>query len=112
MSRIDGAGAPLTDLPLFAPKVPGPAPIPSGVPEDVAGLFETLALQVIEQGFGRYSADAILHRIRWHKQIDKGDRDFKANNNWTAPLARWFMARHPEHKAFFETRERKHDSDS
>ncbi len=81
-------------------------PPPEGVPAAVCDLFETLALRVIAAGHKRYSADALLHRIRWHFNIDKGDAAFKANNNWTAPLARWFLANHPDKPGFFELRER------
>lgn len=80
--------------------------IPIGVPEDVCILFERFALEIAERGFERYSADAILHRIRWHYQIDNGVREFKCNNNWTSALARWFIAQHPKLKNFFETRNR------
>lgn len=43
--------------------------------------------------------------MRWHQHIERGNREFVCNNNWTAPLARWFMAKHPKHDGFFETRE-------
>lgn len=79
-------------------------PRPSQVPLDVVHLFEKLALQLWEQGREHYSARAILHRIRWHFDVDMGDRDFKCNNNWTPALARWFMAKHPECGDFFRTR--------
>jgi len=82
---------------------------PEGVPSDVAALFERLAMQVHHAGHERYSADAILHRIRWHEQIERGNRGFRANNNWTAPLARWFLARNPQLPGFFETRDRLDD---
>lgn len=84
---------------------------PSGVPADVAATFETLSLDVAARGFQRYSASAIAERIRWHYAIDRGRRDFRLNNNWTAGLARWFLDRHPELPAFFETRERYAGSD-
>ena len=77
---------------------------PPGVPRDVSSLFESLALDLIAAGWAKYSARAILHRIRWHHHVERGDRSFKANNNWTPTLARWFMAKHPEHDGFFETR--------
>lgn len=80
---------------------------PPGVPADVAQKFEELALQVAGQGFARYSSDALLHRIRWHFQIERGLREFKCNDHWTAPLARWFLTRHPSLKGFFELRERR-----
>lgn len=78
------------------------------IPEDVAELFERFAFQIKNQGFDRYSADAILHRIRWHFHIERGDREFACNNNYTAHLARWLMAKYPDKMAgFFETRERR-----
>lgn len=86
---------------------PASAPLPEGIPEDVAALYEKLTLDVIASGFVRYSSDAILHRIRWFHHVERGDVDFKCNDHWTAPLARWFMALHPSHAGFFETRVRK-----
>lgn len=83
------------------------AKLPAGIPHEVGDLFEKLALQVKEQGFTRYSADAVLHRIRWHYHVEQGKRDFKCNDHWTAPLARWFLAKHPECDGFFELRERR-----
>lgn len=75
-----------------------------GVPGEVVHLFEHIALLLVRHGFVHYSARAILHRIRWHYQVDKGQKDFKCNNNWTPLLARWFMDQHPELGEFFETR--------
>jgi hypothetical protein len=86
----------------------GVGPIP-GVPENVVWLFEELALQIASKGWPRYSARAILHRIRWHYHIEKGNREFKCNNNWTPRMARWFMERHPQLGEFFETREQRDD---
>lgn len=84
-----------------------------GIPDDVSRLFERLTLKLInENGFKHYSADAILHRIRWHFQVERRLREFKCNNNWTAVLARWFMQRHPEHEGFFETRSSPHKGGS
>jgi hypothetical protein len=79
---------------------------PAGIPRDVCDLFEKLARDVIERGFEHYSSDALLHRIRWHYHVERGHRSFKANNNWTAGLARWWIKRHPEQPKFFELRER------
>jgi hypothetical protein len=79
---------------------------PEGVPVDVCHSFEKLAIEVRALGFKRYSADAILHRVRWHMHVERGNRGFKANNNWSAPLARWFLKIHPEAAGFFELRER------
>jgi hypothetical protein len=82
-----------------------PAPsYPDGVPPDVCLQFEKLALELRGLGFDRYSADAILHRVRWHFNVERGDRGFKVNNDYAAPLARWFLKRHPGAKGFFELR--------
>jgi len=85
------------------------AQAPVGVPVDVAMLFEELALDVRDAGWKRFSSDAILHRIRWYHRIERGNRGFKCNDHWTAPLARWFLARHPDMDGFFELRERIND---
>jgi hypothetical protein len=82
---------------------------PVGIPADVCELFEKLALEVAAVGYRHYSADALLHRIRWHHKIERGDRAFRANDHWTAPLARWFLSLHPELPRFFELRERVED---
>ena len=91
---------------LFAPRPS--VTIIEGIPDDVTYYFERLALEVAGRGFKRYSSDAILHRIRWHEQIERGNREFKCNNDWTAKLSRWFMSEHPEHDGFFETRRSSH----
>lgn len=88
----------------------GSSPVDS-VPKDVLDLFEKLALQVRKGGIKRYSADAIIHRIRWEMNVERGIHDFKCNNNWTAPLARWFLKRHPECDGFFELRSSPPDKD-
>ena len=88
----------------FAARAPQPPAYPAGVPVDVCDLFEKLALQVSAMGIERYSARAVLHRIRWHEHVDKGNRAFKCNDHWTPALARWFVARHPNMAKFFELR--------
>lgn len=75
-----------------------------GIPQPVVALFEKYAFDLVKGGFTRYSARAILHRIRWHYHVDQGDRDFKCNNNWTPRMARWFMRKHPNLDRFFEIR--------
>jgi hypothetical protein len=76
----------------------------SGIPGDVVYLFEKLSLELAAREFTRYSARAVLHRIRWHFHVDQGDKSFKCNNNWTPRMARWFMDKHPELGEFFATR--------
>lgn len=97
----------MEDLFTFAANQAPSSEPPEGIPSDVATLFERLALQVAKAGHERYSADAILHRIRWHMHIERGNREFKCNDHWTSQLSRWFLAKHPEMPKFFETRVRR-----
>jgi hypothetical protein len=98
---------PEPDLFSWSPPPPRPPPTgyPPGIPEHICDLFEKLAFDVHRVGLVRYSARAILHRIRWHHRIERGDIHFKVNNNYSARLARWFMEKHPYMDGFFELRE-------
>jgi membrane-bound lytic murein transglycosylase B len=78
------------------------------IPKEVKDMFLQMANYLRSQGWQRYSSDAIVHRIRWHFRVDKGERDFKCNNNWTARLARWAIATQPDLDGFFELRESPH----
>ena len=72
---------------------------------EVFGMFRQTSMQIIESGWTSYSADAILHRMRWHQQIERGNRSYKLNNNWTSYLARRLMRTDPKtFGRFFETR--------
>lgn len=95
----------MTPAPLLDWKQP-PSPYPDGIPPEVCRLFEKIATELVDGGFARFSADAILHKIRWEMQVERGNRGFKINNDWSATLARWFITRNPGAKKFFELRER------
>ena len=71
----------------------------------VFSLFREYAEQIRARGFNRYSADAILHRIRWWHHIERGDRDFAINNNFSSRYARLLMEVDPSFVGFFEVRE-------
>jgi hypothetical protein len=103
----------MADLFSWIPPPPRPPPseYPAGIPEHICKLFEELSFKVRGAGFSHYSARAILHRMRWHHHIERGDIDFKINNNYSARLARWFMARHPHTDGFFELREHHGEDD-
>lgn len=105
MSRMAEALAPST----YQTPPRSPLLMPEDVPPEVCVLFEQLALRVAAAGHKRFSSDAILHRIRWEHQVERGNRDFKCNDHWTAPLARWFLARHPEMAGFFSLRKLKEE---
>lgn len=109
MSRIEQLMT--TDLFSYKPAPRSPKLMPEDVPPEVCVLFERLALKVWNTGYRHFSSDAILHRIRWEEKVEKGNREFKCNDHWTAPLARWFMANHPDKVGFFETRKLKAERD-
>lgn len=68
-------------------------------------LFQRFALDAIRSGRRHYSARAIVHRIRWHYEVETARTDdFKINNNHSPYYARLFAERHPEHARFFEYR--------
>lgn len=66
-------------------------------------LFDRFTRQLLTRGVSRYSADAILHRIRWETAITTGD-EFKINNNFSAYYARLWLRNNPEHSGFFVLR--------
>ena len=65
--------------------------------------FKTLSFQLIKAGRSHFSADAILHTIRFNTAI-RGCLDFKINNDYSSMYSRLFTANFPEHKDFFEQR--------
>jgi len=70
-------------------------------------LFEYYTFQTIQAGHKRYSADAVVHRIRWHVNIETRPVDeFKINNNFVSYYARLFMRKNRQYSGFFETRVR------
>lgn len=70
-------------------------------------LFEKFTLEVIKSGHLHYSADAIIHRVRWETDVVANKKsDFRINNNFVAYYARRFLRKHPKHRGFFRTRTR------
>lgn len=82
---------------------------PDGIPQEICALFEQLAMQVRARGIEHFSADALLHRIRWEFHVERGQGDYKVNNNFSAPLARWLIKKRPEFSGFFALRKSQHD---
>ena len=72
-------------------------------------LLVALCRDVKRRGINRYSIKAVWERARWHYIVDKGNRDFALNNNFTAPYARLIMQQESDLQGFFETRERVHE---
>lgn len=77
---------------------------PQGIPIEVCNKFVELARMVKAAHYRRYSADALLHRLRWHMRIERGHTKFRINNNYSSVLARWAMDNHSDLQGFFETR--------
>lgn len=96
---------------LFSAPRPAPVVRPDGIPPEICDLFEQLALQVRARGIEHFSADALLHRIRWEFHVERGDSEYKVNNNYSAPLARWLIKKRPEFSSFFSLRKSQHDQD-
>lgn len=76
---------------------------------DIWRLFVRFAFEAIRAGHQHYSADAVLHRVRWETSVAARGGDFKCNNNWTAYYARKFHRLYPQHKGFFRLRASKAD---
>jgi hypothetical protein len=67
-------------------------------------LFESMALRrvAVKQRFGM---KALVETVRWHHAIERDqDEEWKLNNNFTAYIARWLIARHPDIANYIETR--------
>jgi hypothetical protein len=71
---------------------------------EVWSLFKQYAYQVRSTGRKRFSADAILHRIRWYHYVEQGDESFKINDDYSSRYARKLIAEDPTFAGFFETR--------
>lgn len=81
---------------------------PPGIPADVWNLFVREADKVRASGRDHYGARTILEVIRHHEIIDRGNAEFKVNNNIQADIARAYM-RLRNCPGFFEIRERRLD---
>jgi hypothetical protein len=69
-------------------------------------LFRRFARELRAIGRKRYSADAILHRIRWEFAInpDRAFDDRKINNDFSSRYARKLADEEPAFEEFFEFR--------
>ena len=65
--------------------------------------FKKLCFDLIRAGRRHYSADGILHAIRFNTAI-RGSEMRKIDNNYSSMYSRMFTANFPQHKDFFEQR--------
>jgi len=70
---------------------------------DIWNQFKEATFALIKVGRQHFSADAILHSIRFNTAI-RGGKDFKINNNYSSMYSRMFTSNFPEHRDFFEQR--------
>ena len=74
-------------------------------------LFCQFAAQIIAAGKQRYSADAVIHRIRWHTSIEtRSDDGLKINDHFSAAYARLYVRDYPQHSDLFRLRRSVFDS--
>lgn len=72
---------------------------------EVWTLFVHYTLEMIKLGFQRYSADAVMHRVRWESDLKTASRDgLKINDHHVSFFARKFEAAYPQHAGFFRRR--------
>ena len=68
-------------------------------------LFDRFTLHAIDAGRTRFSAWAVVNRIRWFTSIETTDADYKINNDFIALYARKFMRQRPQYDGFFSIKE-------
>ena len=77
----------------------------------VFALITRYANDVKQAGYKHYGMHTIMHRIRWHINIDSKDRaGFKMNNNYSSRYARLLIQENPEFDGFFRNRRLKTQS--
>jgi hypothetical protein len=70
---------------------------------DAMATFMYLARRAAEQG-RKFGIGLITERVRWEFQIERGNSQFKINNNHRAYIARELIRRLPILKDLIETR--------
>jgi len=71
-------------------------------------MFRRFTLEAVRLGRKRFSAEAVINRIRWETMV-RGDDEFKINNNIKPYYSRKFMNEFPECEGFFQLRKSKVD---
>lgn len=66
--------------------------------------FIELSLSKKRDGHKRYSADSVMHVLRWETNVRGDDGGFKWNNDYTSRLARMAMDLEPALRGFFQLR--------
>lgn len=70
--------------------------------------FKKYTFEAINAGRKRFSAEAVINRLRWETLIAGNDK-YKINNNYKPFYSRMFMNEFPNYKGIFSTRTSKYD---
>ena len=73
----------------------------------VVDAFCRVALDMIDRGVGRYSADGIGHILRWEAIVQSKGEEYRVNNSYLSRMGDEFVRRYPQHEGFFERRKRR-----
>lgn len=65
--------------------------------------FKQVAFDALNMGFEHYGANGIFEIIRW-KRAERGEGEFKINNNYAPLFARLFVNEYPQYSKFFRFR--------
>lgn len=72
---------------------------------EVWDMFVHYTQLMINRGYKNYSAQSVVERIRWEKDVGgDGEIAFKINNNFVAFYSRRYMKVYPQHEGFFRLR--------
>lgn len=71
-----------------------------------------LARQARARGRDKLGMKMLFEVVRWEHTLRTDDPEFKLNNNYTAFYARLIMAREPDLRGIFDTREQRHERPS
>lgn len=67
--------------------------------------FVRFAEELLRRGYDHYSSDAVMHRLRWHFNVETTrDGGFKLNDHFTSRYARKLARLDPRFESFFEFR--------
>lgn len=67
--------------------------------------FDRHTKRLIRRGLTHYSADAVMHVVRFETSLRTTDKVWKLNNNHIAYFARLWIRNNPKHKGFFRFRD-------
>jgi hypothetical protein len=72
---------------------------------EVYAAFLEIAQQLLASGHRHYSSDAIMHVVRFHRDVNRArDGVFKINDHYSSRYARKLMATDSRFSGFFSTR--------